>query len=118
MCELLGGALAGGMTQRDADSSRRRVLNGMFSVLLDPAALGPTGDFEREAAAFVEWVKSSPPREGVEQVLVAGEPERASRARRSAQGIPVDATTWQEILEAGRKLGVDPAQVNTAAGIG
>jgi uncharacterized oxidoreductase len=118
MCELLGGALAGGMTQRNADSSRRRVLNGMFSVLLDPASLGPTGDFEREAAAFVDWVKASPPREGVDQVLVAGEPERASRGHRSAHGIPVDATTWQEILDAGRKLGVDPGAVNAAAGIG
>jgi uncharacterized oxidoreductase len=118
MCELLGGALAGGLTQRNADASRRRVLNGMFSVLLDPASLGPTGDFEREAAAFVDWVKASPPREGVDQVLVAGEPERASRAHRSAHGIPVDATTWQEILEAGRKLGIDPGAVNAAAGIG
>jgi uncharacterized oxidoreductase len=76
MCELLGGALAGGMTQRDGDASRRRVLNGMFSVLLDPAALGSTDAFEREAQGFLEWVKSSPPREGVEQVLVAFVQER------------------------------------------
>jgi len=117
MCELLGGALAGGMTQRDGDASRRRVLNGMFSVLLDPAALGSTDAFEREAQGFLEWVKSSPPREGVEQVLVAGEPERAHRARRRADGVPVDGTTWQEILDAGAKLGVDPAAVNRAAGL-
>ena len=117
MCELLGGALAAGMTQRDADASRRRVLNGMLCVLLDPAALGDTADFEREAQGFVDWVKASPPRAGVERVLVAGEPERASRARRSAEGVPVDETTWSEILEAGRKLGVDPQAVNRAAGL-
>jgi uncharacterized oxidoreductase len=117
MCELLGGALAAGMTQRDADASKRRVLNGMLCVLLDPAALGGTEAFEREAAAFVDWVKASPPRAGVEEVLVAGEPERAARAQRSAQGVPVDATTWQEILEAARKLGVDPQAVQQAAGL-
>jgi uncharacterized oxidoreductase len=117
MCELLGGALAGGHTQRDGDASKRRVLNGMFSVLLNPAALGETGAFEQEAAGFIEWVKASPPREGVEQVLVAGEPERASRARRSVEGIPVDGTTWQEILEAAAQLGVDPAAVNADAGL-
>jgi uncharacterized oxidoreductase len=117
MCELLGGALAGGMTQRDGDSSRRRVLNGMFSVLLDPAALGSTDAFEREAQGFLDWVKASPPREGVEQVLVAGEPERAQRARRRVEGVPVDGTTWQEILDAGAKLGVDPGAVNRAAGL-
>jgi uncharacterized oxidoreductase len=118
MCELLGGALAAGMTQRDADASRRRVLNGMLCVLLDPAALGSTEAFEREAAAFVDWVKASPPRAGVDQVLVAGEPERAARAQRSAHGVPVDETTWQEILDAARKLGVDPQAVRQAAGLG
>jgi uncharacterized oxidoreductase len=117
MCELLGGALAGGHTQRDADASKRRVLNGMFSVLLDPAALGDTGAFEREAQAFIDWVKASPPREGVDNVLVAGEPERANRAQRTAQGISVDGTTWQEILDAAAQLGVDPAAVNADAGV-
>ncbi len=117
MCELLGGALAGGITQRDADASKRRVLNGMFSVLLDPAALGDTTAFEREAQAFLQWVKASPPREGVHEVLVAGEPERLSRAQRSAHGIPVDGTTWQEILDAAGSLGVDPRRVQAEAGL-
>ena len=40
-------------------------------------------------------------------MLIAGEPERAHRARRTAEGVPVDATTWQEILAAATKLGVD-----------
>jgi len=117
MCELLGGALAGGHTQRNADASKRRVLNGMFSVLLDPAALGDTGAFEEEARAFIDWVRASPPRDGVDSVLVAGEPERVSRIRRTAEGIPVDGTTWQEILDAAAKLGVDPSAVNADAGV-
>jgi len=118
MCELLGGALASGMTQRDHDNSRRRVLNGMFSVLLDPARLGELAAFEAEALAFIDWVKASPPREGFEAVQVAGEPERVKRKQRAAEGVPVDATTWQEILAAATKLGVDPAAVNAAAGLG
>jgi hydroxycarboxylate dehydrogenase B len=117
MAELLGGALASGMTQRDQDSSKRRILNGMFSVLVDPAKLGDRAEFEHEALAFIDWVKASPPREGFDSVLVAGEPERAKRALRSAEGIPVDATTWQEILTAAGKIGVDPARVNAAAGL-
>ena len=117
MCELLGGALAAGMTQRDDDSSRRRVLNGMLSVLIDPAALSDRAAFEAETLAFIEWVKASPPREGFSEVLVAGEPERAYRARRRVEGVPVDLTTWGEILDAARRLGVDPAAVNAAAGL-
>jgi len=117
MCELLGGALAGGMTQRDDDGTRRRVLNGMFSVLVDPSALGGQAAFESEALAFLDWVKDSPAREGFDPVAVAGEPERATRARRTAGGVPVDATTWQEILDAAAKLDVNPAQVRAAAGL-
>ena len=117
ICELLGGALAGQMTQRDDDGSRRRVLNGMFSVLVDPAALGDRETFEHEALAFIDWVKASPPREGFDPVRVAGEPERASRARRSAEGVPVDANTWQEILAAAGKLGVDAGAVQAVAGL-
>jgi len=118
MCELLGGALAAGMTQRDADASQRRVLNGMFSVLVDPAALGDRASFEAEALAFIDWVKASPPREGFDTVRIAGEPERAWRAQRTAEGVPVDTTTWQEILAAAAKLGVDAAAVQAAAGLG
>ena len=117
MCELLGGALAAGMTQRDNDSSQKRILNGMFSVLIDPARLGDRAAFEAEALAFIDWVKASPPREGFGAVQIAGEPERSMRARRSAEGVPVDATTWQEILDAAGKLGVDPLAVNEAAGL-
>ncbi len=118
MCELLGGALAAGMTQRDDDGSQRRVLNGMFSVLVDPAMLADRAAFEVEALGFIDWVKASPPREGFGPVQLAGEPERAWRAQRMAEGVPVDATTWQEILAAAGQLGVDPVQVQAAAGLG
>jgi len=117
MCELLGGALAAGATQRDDATGKRRVLNGMLSVLIDPAALGDRAAFEAEAQAFIAWAKASPPREGFPPVMTAGEPERAARAQRSAEGVPVDATTWREILDAARKLGVDPDLVDRAAGV-
>ena len=117
MCELLGGALASGMTQRTDDTSRKRVLNGMFSVLLDPAALGDRASFEQEALAFLAWAQASPVREGFDAVHIAGDPERASRTRRTAQGVPVDATTWQEVLAAAHRLGLDAAEVNRLAGV-
>ena len=116
MCELLGGALAAGATQRSDDASRRRVLNGMFSVLVDPSVLAERSAFEREALAFLEWVQASPPRDGYDPVQVAGDAERTSRARRSAEGVPVDGTTWQEILDAATRLGVEARQVGAAAG--
>lgn len=117
MCELLGGALAAGMTQRVREGDKMRILNGMFSVLVDPDALGQRQQFESEALAFIEWVQASPPREAYGPVQMAGDAERASLAQRSRDGVPVDATTWQEILGAAAKLGVAPAQVQAAAGL-
>ena len=119
MCELLGGALAAGMTTRDDDIGKRRILNGMFSVLLDPQALGDRAAFEAEAMAFLKWVQASPPREGFDgPVQVAGDAERASKALRSAEGVPVDRTTWSAILAAADKLGVGARRVEEAAGRG
>jgi uncharacterized oxidoreductase len=118
LCELLGGALAAGMTQHTDDSSRKRVLNGMLTVLIDPAKIADRDAYEREALTFVDWVTASPPRAGFDRVRLAGEPERESRAKRMKAGVPVDATTWQEILNAAQKLGVDPQRVRKEAGLG
>jgi hydroxycarboxylate dehydrogenase B len=117
LCELLGGALAAGMTLHDGESSRMRILNGMLTVLIDPRALGDADAWEREALAFVDWVRASPPREDYPPVQIAGEPERAARQRRLADGVPVDAETWRQILAAAGILGVDPADVERAAGL-
>ncbi len=104
-CELLGGALSGGGTWHRPADTARTVLNGMLTVLIDPAKLGTAQSFAEEATAFVDWLRQSPPGAGFEGVQIAGEPERAYRREREANGIVVDDQTWQEIVQAGRKVG-------------
>ena len=104
-CELLGGALSGGGTWHRPADTARTVLNGMLTVLIDPARLGTAQSFAQEATAFVDWLRQSPPGAGFEGVQVAGEPERAYRREREAKGIVVDDQTWQEIVQVGRKMG-------------
>ncbi len=118
LCELLGGPLASGMSQHTTDTSKKRILNGMLSVLIKPEAIADMAAYERELRAFTDWVTASPPRAGYDRVRLAGDPEREYRAKRSVQGVPVDSTTWQEILDAAKSLGVDPAAVNRTAGLG
>ena len=48
---------------------------------------------------------------------LAGEPEREWRAKRHAEGIPVDANSWNEILAAAARLKVEPAKINRLAGV-
>ena len=106
-CELLGGALTGsGTWHKPTDPAVRAVINGMLTILIDPARLGTQEAFETEAVAFIDWLQAGPVAPGFDAVQLAGEPERAARRQRKLDGITVDAQTWQEIVEAGRKVGV------------
>jgi uncharacterized oxidoreductase len=113
----LGGALAGGMTTHSPPDGKRRIINGMLSIIFDPAKLADGSIFEHEMKAFIEWVKASPPQPGGDHVRVAGDLEREMRAKRLAQGVPVDETTWNEMLGTAKNLGLDPAQLQKLAGL-
>jgi uncharacterized oxidoreductase len=110
-CELLGGALTGGGTWHSDDKSRRRVWNGMLSILIDPRRAGKQAEFENETREFLASLRRSPVAPGSDKVRIAGDPEREWRAKRSREGIPVDDTTWKEILAAAAKLKLDAATV-------
>lgn len=114
-CELLGGALAGGLAVHEPAGTQQRVLNGMLTFLLDPQRLAAATAFGPQMQDFLDWVKASPPRDGVDRVRLSGEPERENRARRLAEGIPVDTTTWSELLQATASLGRDPQVMNRLA---
>lgn len=103
-CELLGGALSGGGTWHRTADARRAVVNGMLSVLIDPAALG-SARFEQEAQGFVDWLARGPVAEGNDRIRLAGDPERETRARREREGIVIDAQTWAELAAAADKVG-------------
>jgi hydroxycarboxylate dehydrogenase B len=110
-CELLGGALTGGGTWHESTLSPRgqekAVLNGMLTVLIDPAKLGTQTSFESEAQAFIKWLQQSPLSQGSESVQIAGDPERRARVQRAKDGIVIDDQTWAEIVAAGAKVGVN-----------
>lgn len=106
-CELLGGALTGGGTwHQSCNPDVRAVVNGMLTILIDPVRLGTQAAFEQEAQAFIDWLTAGPVAPGFDAVQIAGGPECAYRKQRQAEGIAVDAQTWQEMVAAGHKVGV------------
>lgn len=117
VCELLGGALAAGMACHEPYTGKKRVLNGMLTILFDPTKLSEGALFGDEMKGFIDWVKASPAQQGFDRVRLAGEPERETRAKRLAEGIPVDETSWSDILKAAERLKVDPAEINRLAGL-
>jgi hydroxycarboxylate dehydrogenase B len=114
-CELLGGALTGGGTWHYPEGTKRRVLNGMLSIVIDPQRLGTKETFERETREYLDWIRKSPPAPGFDRVRIAGEPEREYRAQRERDGVPVDESTWKEILGAAAKLKIPAEKIEALA---
>ena len=111
ICELFGGALSGGGTWTQAKLGRRVNVNNMFSIVVDPQRLGGRDVMAEEARNFAEWVRASPPADGVETVLLPGEPERQRKKKRLADGILIDPNTWNEVLAAAESVNVPRAEI-------
>jgi uncharacterized oxidoreductase len=105
MCEILAGLLCGGGAAGPTEGKPDRYANGMLSIYLDPVHFG-AGNLVAEAMEYAAYVKSSPPAEGVEDVLVPGEPEARNRAERETHGVPVLLETWASLTRLAADLGV------------
>jgi hydroxycarboxylate dehydrogenase B len=114
-CELLGGALTGGGVTDYDNKTRRRVLNGMLSILIDPARLGTQESYTKDSKSFLAWLRASRTAPGHDRVRIAGEPEHEYRAKRSREGIPVDDETWNEIRAAAAKLKLGAEKIDALA---
>ena len=117
LCDLLGGALTGGGVNRPENHNRHTTINGMFSILVDPAALGGWSAMTGDIDALYTWVTSSAPLPGHDGVMLAGEPERRARAERSANGIPIAEAAWDELAEAADGLGLKRPVLDEVAGV-
>jgi uncharacterized oxidoreductase len=110
MCEMLGGALSGnGATKFD-----RKFANGMFSFYVDPKVVDPEGFFPAEVARYTAFVKGSKRAKEDQEILVPGEAEDRTRAKRLMEGIPLADDTWASILAAARSVGVDETRIQAA----
>jgi uncharacterized oxidoreductase len=109
LCEVLAGALTGGGCSDPANAGR--VINGMLSILLDPARFREDATFGAEVERFVAWVKSSARAAPDGEILMPGEIEERTKARRLREGIDLDETTWAQITEAARVVGLGEDRV-------
>jgi uncharacterized oxidoreductase len=82
--------------------------NAAVFVVLDPALFGGTDHFLKEADGLAAYVRSCPTAAGVAAITLPGDPERASKARRQGEGIPVPDGTWELILRTASELNVPP----------
>lgn len=106
MAEVLGGALTGGPRSGDGFGKPRGLVNGVFSVVLEPGRLVDTDWLEGAITTLVDYVRASPPADPAHPVQVPGEAEDLARAERGRDGIPIDRTTWRQIVGCAGALNV------------
>lgn len=66
--------------------------------------------FEGYAAAVgekIKRIKSVPPAQGFEEVLLPGEPERRTREKRLIEGVSLPDDSWRSLRDLGSKYGLD-----------
>lgn len=101
--EILAGALTGGGCSHPGVD---RVVNNMLTIVADPTAFGPGEAFAEDVARFIEHIRSCPPARPDGEILLPGEPEERTRAKRLAEGIPLDERTWSQLESVAQSLGL------------
>jgi uncharacterized oxidoreductase len=104
LCEVLAGALTGGGCSNPANAGR--VINGMLSIYLGPSRFQDDATFGGELQRFIAWVKSSAKASPDGEILMPGEIEERTKARRLRDGIEIDETTWSQLQATAAGVGL------------
>jgi LDH2 family malate/lactate/ureidoglycolate dehydrogenase len=98
--ELMGGMLSG------AGCGVGLKGEGVLLIAIDIGRFTPVADFKTKAESLIKIVKNGRKAPGVEEILVAGEPEYRTMEERLRKGIEVPDTTWSAIKQTAEELNV------------
>lgn len=102
--DMLSGGLTGGRSSHsDAPPAKG---NNIVFLALDPDLFAGREALLRESSGLASYVRDCPRSEGVDCILLPGDPERRVMAERSAGGIPLAEPHWQKLQELATRLGV------------
>ena len=100
MVHILGGVLSGASfspirnrTQRPQDPDNL----GHFFMAIDPDAFRDEGEFEDDLDEVIDILHATPPIDPAKPVLVAGDPEAATREERLRDGVPIPQTLADQL---------------------
>ena len=109
MAEILCGVLGGGAMSTELGGIRFRgkpVRVSQMFLAVDVARFLPVEEFRARMDRLIRLMKSTPPAQGYNEVLVAGDPEWRMEEERRRSGVPVGHGTWHALCEAADRLGV------------
>ena len=105
MIDLFSGAISGGLCARETPITPKG--NCVFMMLIDPNRFGGNDIFAREVTDLAAFVRSCPRKEGVDKILLPGDPERNIARGRDRTGIPIDTANWGKLTSLAMDLSVD-----------
>ncbi len=108
--DMLAGGLSGGKTPFEGAPPARG--NNVLFLALDPSLFAGRDALLREATGLAAYVRGTPRAEGVDAILLPGDPERRTLEERSKSGIPIPPGHWEKLAERAKGLGVGmPAEM-------
>ncbi|MGH7313400.1 MAG: Ldh family oxidoreductase [Candidatus Rokuibacteriota bacterium] len=109
MVHILGGTLSGASfspirnrTQKPSDPHNI----GHFFLAIDPRAFRPDGEFERDLDQVIDVLHGARRADPQQPVLVAGDPEMATRAERLRDGVPIPDDLMDQLRGVARRADV------------
>jgi LDH2 family malate/lactate/ureidoglycolate dehydrogenase len=109
MVHILGGTLAGASfspirnrTQKPSDPHNI----GHFFLAIDPRAFRGDGEFEDDLDQVIDVLHGARPADPGQPVLVAGDPEMATRSERLQHGVPIPDDLMEQLRAVAKSAGV------------
>jgi len=78
----------------------------VFAIVVDPRHVGGAEHVAREVLDLVKFVRGCPKADGVNEILLPGDPERKTAAVRQSTGIPLDDGNWAALAKLAETLKV------------
>ncbi len=108
MANILAAGLSGGSFPSDPGHARGPTINlSHFFLAMDPGMFRDAEEFRADVARFAQSMRDTPPIDPAQPVMVPGDPERATAARRSRCGIPIAAGLRAQIKALADAAGAD-----------
>jgi len=104
--DVLAGVMTGSLFGSSVFQDERNYDVGHTMIAIDPEAFLPGGEFAARLERLIDEVKTAPPIDKDQPVLLPGEAEQARARCRLDKGVPVDVQTVDRLATLAAELGV------------
>ncbi len=102
--DMFAGGLTGGKSSHPGATGAKG--NNIVFLALDPQRFAGLEALTTQSSSLCDYVRSTPRAENVAAILLPGDPERMVLEYRSIEGIPLEESQWQKLIEIATLMGV------------